>query len=242
MYFLKSLEASDFDLKSGVVVIDDPVSSLDANSIYSAFGFMKHRTAKVGQLFVLTHNFTFFRQVLNWFRHLPGQNKKDVSLRPARYFMLSCETDQGRRSAVIKLLDRFLHEYESEYHYLFKRVVEESERPLGQGLENYYAAPNIARRVLESFLAFRIPDVPGELYDRLEAVDFDQAKKTRILRFLHTYSHMLQVPDVSHDLSLLSEAPAILKDLLDLLESADAHHFRRMLAIVRPPALQVAQP
>jgi hypothetical protein len=29
------------DLKNSMVVIDDPVSSLDANSIYSAFGFMK---------------------------------------------------------------------------------------------------------------------------------------------------------------------------------------------------------
>ena len=68
MYFLKSLRGSDFDLRTGVVVIDDPVSSLDANSLYNAFGFMKQRTLDAGQLFVLTHNFTFFRQVLNWFR------------------------------------------------------------------------------------------------------------------------------------------------------------------------------
>lgn len=238
MYFLKSLQARDFDLQSGVVVIDDPVSSLDANSLYSAFGFMKQRTAEVGQLFVLTHNFTFFRQVLNWFRHLQGQNKKDISQRPARYYMLATEMTDGRRTAVIKPLDRFLHEYESEYHYLFKRVIEESEQPLGQGLEAYYSAPNVARRVLESFLAFRAPDIPGDLFVRLETVDFDQAKKTRILRFLHTYSHMQQVPEPGHDLSLLSEAPAILKDLLALIRAADVAHYERMLAVVRPSAAE----
>jgi wobble nucleotide-excising tRNase len=241
MYFLKSLQARDFNLKSGVVVIDDPVSSLDANSLYSAFGFMKQRTAEVGQLFVLTHNFTFFRQVLNWFRHLPGQKKKDMSQRPARYYMLASEMADGRRTAVIKPLDRFLHEYESEYHYLFKRVIEESEQPLGQGLEAYYSAPNVARRVLESFLAFRAPDIPGDLFDRLETVEFDQAKKTRILRFLHTYSHMQQVPEPGHDLSLLSEAPAILKDLLALIRAADVAHYERMLAVVRPSAAEEVQ-
>ena len=49
LYFLKSLKATDFDLESGIVVIDDPVSSLDANSLFSAFGYMKARTAAAGQ-------------------------------------------------------------------------------------------------------------------------------------------------------------------------------------------------
>ncbi|EQD57031.1 hypothetical protein B1A_11283, partial [mine drainage metagenome] len=57
LYFLKSLQDTDFDMATGIVVIDDPVSSLDANSLFSAFGFMKQRTATAGQLFVLTHNF-----------------------------------------------------------------------------------------------------------------------------------------------------------------------------------------
>ncbi|MFZ2303031.1 MAG: AAA family ATPase [Gallionella sp.] len=38
LYFLKSLQDKSFDMPNGVVVIDDPVSSLDANSLYSAFG------------------------------------------------------------------------------------------------------------------------------------------------------------------------------------------------------------
>lgn len=235
MYFLKSLRASDFNLRTGVVVIDDPVSSLDANSLYNAFGFMKQRTFDAGQLFVLTHNFTFFRQVLNWFRHLPGQRKK-VAQRPARFYMLTSNVVNGRRTADIETLDRFLHEYESEYHYLFKRVHDESKRPTGQGLEVYYSAPNIARRLLESFLAFRVPDVAGELLQKLDSVPFDTAKKTRIIRFLHTYSHLHQVTEPGHDLSVLSEAPAILQDLLALIRATDEAHHDRMVALIAPPA------
>ena len=231
MYFLKSLAANDFDLKTGVVVIDDPVSSLDANSLYSAFGYMKQRTVEAGQLFVLTHNFTFFRLVRNWFYNLRGPDKKNW-----RMYMLNSIYADGERATIIESLDPFLHEYESEYHYLFKCVYQEAQRPKGQGLEIYYGAPNIARRLLESFLAFRVPDVAGDLFHKLDAIQFDTAKKTRILRFLHTYSHFDQVAEPGHDASALSETPAILHDVLELIEVTDRAHYDRMLAKIAPPA------
>jgi len=53
LYFLMSLRDKDFKLNEGIVVIDDPVSSLDANAMFAAFAFMKERTESAGQLFVL---------------------------------------------------------------------------------------------------------------------------------------------------------------------------------------------
>lgn len=235
MYFLKSLAANDFDLINGVVIIDDPVSSLDANSLYSAFGFMKQRTAKVGQLIVLTHNFTFFRLVRNWFYNMPGQRKTDIAQHPAQFYMLNSHFLLGQRCATIDPLDPFLYQYESEYHYLFKRVHEETQKPRGQGLVSYYAMPNIARRLLESFLAFRVPDIAGDLYHKLDAIQFDSAKKTRILRFLHAYSHFDQVTEPGHDPSVLSETPTVLRDVLDLVQEADRAHYDRMMTKITPP-------
>lgn len=240
LYFLKSLQGTDFDLNTGVVVIDDPVSSLDANSLFSAFGFMKQRAASAGQLFVLTHNFAFFRQVRNWYYNLPHQRKKDPALQPARFYMLVPEFRDGERTATLQALDPFLYQYESEYHYLFKRVHEEAGKPALLGLETYYAMPNIARRLLESFLAFRVPDKPGELFQKLEGVTYDTAKKTRILRFLHTYSHFDQVAEPDHDASVLSETPAVLRDVLDLIRSCDPEHFRSMCDLVAPATTPIA--
>ena len=184
----------------------------------------------------LTHNFTFFRQVRNWYYNLPGQKKTDVTLRPARFYMLATEFVAGRRTARLDLLDPFLHQYESEYHYLFKRVHEEAHKPAVQGLEAYYAIPNIARRLLEAFLAFRVPDKPGELYQKLEGVQYDAAKKIRILRFLHTYSHFDQVSEPDNDLSALSETPAILQEVLALIRHCDPAHFKSMTDLISPPA------
>ncbi|WP_082728167.1 AAA family ATPase [Burkholderia mayonis] len=242
LYFLKSIQGTDFDLNTGIIVIDDPVSSLDANSLFSAFGFMKERTANAGQLFVLTHNFAFFRQVRNWYYNLPGQRKSNPTLHPARFYMLVAHFVNGRREASLQALDPFLHQYESEYHYLFKKVYEEALKPAVQGLETYYAIPNIARRVLEAFLAFRVPDKPGELFQKLEAIQYDAAKKTRILRFLHTYSHFDQVAEPDHDMSVLSETPAILQEVLELIRECDPAHFKSMTDLIVPPLQQAAVP
>lgn len=193
---------------------------------------MKHRTATAGQLFVLTHNFAFFRLVRNWYYNIPGQKKKDLNQQPARFYMLATEFVGGERTASLDVLDPFLHQYESEYHYLFKRVYEEANKTAGVGLEAYYAMPNIARRLLEAFLAFRVPDKSGELFQKLECVDYDAAKKTRILRFLHTYSHSDQLTEPDHDSSVLSETPAILQEVLELIRTCDVQHYQRMEQLV----------
>jgi wobble nucleotide-excising tRNase len=233
MYFLKSLEDAAFDLSTSIVVIDDPVSSLDANSLYSAFGFLKERTKSAGQLFILTHNFTLFRQIRNWFYKLPGKNKK-LAQQPAHFYMIASKTHGNERCASLEPLDSLLHRFESEYHYLFKRVYDEAHRVESTSMEANYGIPNIARRVLETFLAFRMPGNPGELHQQLEQIQFDVAKKTRILRFLHTHSHYGQIAEPEHDLSVLAETQPILQDLLELIRNVDPPHYEGMVALMDP--------
>ncbi len=232
LYFLKSLQDRQFDLANGVVVLDDPVSSLDANALYLAFGFIRERTKDAGQLIILTHNFTFFRQVRNWFHHLKGQRRRDPNQRPARFYMLDCSSSPNGRRATIQQLDPLLEQYDSEYQYLFVRVYRASTETASASLEQNYEVPNMARRLLEAFLAFRQPHVSGELWQKLQAVSFDEAKKQRILRFLHTHSHSSAVGEPEHDPSLLAESSAVLKDLLEFIETQDKAHFDAMVQLV----------
>ena len=233
LYFLRSLDDHRFDLSNGLVVLDDPVSSLDANSLYQAFGLIRSRTGSAGQLIVLTHNFTLFRLVRNWFHHLKGQNRTDVTGRPARFYMLDCAWDGSDRNSRIRALDPMLEQYESEYHYLFARIHRAVTMPASQ-LEENYVLPNMGRRLLESFLAFRHPDVDGGLWHKMNEVRFDETRKTRILRFVDTYSHADNIEGPEHDLSLLSESRAVLIDLLSLIKAVDEAHFRAMLRSVAP--------
>lgn len=227
LYFLKSLKDKSCDLKRTVVVIDDPISSLDSNAMFCAFGFMKSRTKEAGQIIILTHSFAFFRQVKNWFRHVPKGQKQ--------LYLQRCEYPGGVRSATIGPLDPLLHVYESEYHYLFYRVNSEAGKPVAADLAQYYVLPNIARRLLETFLAFRYP-VEGSLFQKLERVTYDDTKKSRIIRFLHTYSHEDKVSEPEHDLTVLSETPEVLNDLMALIRSEDAHHHDEMLKVLAASA------
>ena len=204
-----------------------------ANALFSAFGYMKERTKACHQLFILTHNFAFFRQIKNWFHHLKGQNKKDVAQRPGRFYALLATLSEGERSATLSPIDPLLEQFESEYHFLFRQVhdVANSAMPAAD-LAQYYGIPNISRRLIETFLAYRFPDCGGDLIKRFERVDFDAAKKTRVLRLLNTYSHSGGISDPEHDPSVLAETREVMKVILELIQTLDDGHYQGMMKLM----------
>ncbi len=63
-YFLSSIEADNRKLKDVIVVVDDPVSSLDTKALNFACSLVRTRLEKAAQVFILTHNL----QCMNEFR------------------------------------------------------------------------------------------------------------------------------------------------------------------------------
>lgn len=245
IYFLKSLEDRGFDKTKGIVVIDDPVSSLDANALFYAFSFIQDRTKDVGQLFITTHNFGFLRLVRTWLFRVNKTKKK--TKKGAQMYMLNCLGSSSGRRAELAALDPLLSEYESEYSYLFSQVVKGAGDSAGE-IEKFYHYPNIARRVLEAFLAFRLPNSAhtweenrfnSDMHGYLHELGFDAAKTNRILNFLNAHSHNARTDgSVDHDESILLETPAVLADVLELIEHADSNHFTEMKKLVSsPPAV-----
>lgn len=228
MYFLKTLEDESLDLTEAIIVIDDPISSLDANSLYSAFSFMKTKTAEAAQLFILTHNFQLFRLVRNWFDHMNRGRKKNAL--NAHMYLLEPKWAEGNRSSSLVPLDPLLANYESEYHYLFKQIWSVAQSTEAAPLDQYYVLPNVGRRLLETFLSFKFPGGKPALGLLMSKVEFDPAKKTRLLRFLHVHSHHDRVADPEHDLSTLSEAPQVFSDLLELMHALDEGHYKGLVA------------
>lgn len=229
LYFLKSINDDKFKSKERIVVIDDPISSLDSNSIFHAFGYMKDRTEEIDQLFIFTHNHAFFRQVKNWFNHLKGQRKKDITKRPASFYMIENRViDESHRSAEIVQLDKLLHEYDSEYHYLFSIIMDKVKSNNNSDLQSNYHFPNIARRLLEAFLAFKKPSLSHNLQKALDGVNFETAKKNQIIRFVHTNSHNDIISEPEHDSSILGETTSVLNHILELIKSADEGHYNEM--------------
>lgn len=232
LYFLKSLGDERFDLEQGVVVLDDPVSSLDDNALFAAFGFIRERTRRAGQLIILTHNFNFFRLVRNWFMQKNVQARRQREPEPAEFFMLERTIVGGAMRAVLTILDPLLRDFESDYQYLFSRIAQEAESSESRPLEYNYAFPNMARRLLESFLAFRQPGNHDGLSSKMARVDYDPSAKARIVGFVHGYSHLESPTIPALDMSLLAETRPILREVLSLMTREDEKHVEAMRRLI----------
>ena len=230
LYFLRSLDSRGFDLQRGVVVLDDPVSSLDENALFTAASYIRRRTERAGQLFILTHNFAFFREMRNWLKHVNDPREKSPWKQPARFYMLQCYIRDGQRASKLQQLDPLLEEYESDYHYLFSQIYRAANAP-NESLKENYVLPNMARRLLEAFLAFRHPQ-SDSLWKKANGLNFDAVKTTQILRFLNVYSHDETVGAPQHDPTLLAESGPVLANLLELIQQVDCVHYNAMIALI----------
>lgn len=216
IYFIVQLEDQDFDISEGIIVIDDPISSLDTNSVYQAFSFLKNSVKDAKQVFLFTHNFDFLKLLLNWFKNIP---KKEAT---KSYYMLLCnvQTD-GTRAALIRPLDKELYQNESEYSYLFKQLY--NFRSDGS-IAGSYHIPNIARKVLEAFLDFYYPGSES-LYRKLERVDFDATKRTALLKFANDLSHPT---GKGFDPALVPETQKNVAYLLEMIRTVSPIHFKSL--------------
>lgn len=215
VFFITTLQDENFSIEDGIIVIDDPVSSLDSNSQFQAFAFLKEATKNAGQLFLLTHNFDFLKLAINW---LKGGMRGKYSL----FMIKNTYSDDNERNAKIDKLDPALEKFESEYHYLFNVL---KEFKSDGTIENVYHIPNTARKLLDSFLMFCIPKNIGT-YDRLKLIKFDETKKSAIYKFVNDESH---ITGKGFDPALVPETQKCLKYLFEMMESTFPDHYNYLL-------------
>ena len=69
VFFVVSLKDENFDSGNGIIVMDDPVSTLDSTYRRQAFSFLQNAAAEAAQLFVFTHDLDFLELVESWFKN-----------------------------------------------------------------------------------------------------------------------------------------------------------------------------
>ncbi|MER9002245.1 MULTISPECIES: AAA family ATPase [unclassified Mesorhizobium] len=217
IYFIVQLKDQEFDLAEGVVVIDDPVSSLDSSSVYQAFAFLKNAVKDAKQVFLLTHNFSFLRLLINWLQHDPAAKKKN------KMYMLVCRNDTAGRHSIIVPLDQALIDHPTEYHFLFKTLANFK----GDGtIAECYHIPNVTRKVLETFLDFFVPG-KNSLYVKLSQVAFDENKKTAIYKYANDNSHFT---GQGFEPGLVQESQKNVTYLLEMIKALAPQHYDGMVA------------
>ena len=162
------------------------------------------------------------RQVKNWFFHI---KKVGGKFQRSLYMINNREVD-ARRIAYLALLDKLLIEYESEYHYLFSLLQNFKDNGT---LESVYNFPNIGRKFLETFLAFKVPSREN-LHEKMSHIEYDEARKTAILRFVETHSHAARSDGVlNFDMTLSNGGQNVVTSLLAMIEHVDAIHYETLM-------------
>lgn len=269
VHFLETVARFDPSGGKPIVVIDDPVSSLDSNvfmgiSTYIWSAAVSLTKDHIGQLFLLTHNFELFRQ---WDIQLENLLKSNDmrTIFPAELYELrsrhvSLAGIPRRRPVLAKWPQSpaARKKMRSSYHHAFLLMAKahdvlKSDDTLENRLDAQLLFPNLIRRVLESFLAFKRPEQTGgftgamrEATAMLEGAGYQgdaEALRQQLTRYTHAYSHS-ETPD-TNDVVNPDEIAAALAAVFGFMKQLDSGHFCGLCEVVGvepdallPPALE----
>ncbi|MFH1792696.1 MAG: AAA family ATPase [Patescibacteria group bacterium] len=234
VYFIINLECEGVDITKSIVVIDDPVSSLDTSMLFRACSFIEVELKKANQLFILTHNYDFLNQLKKWMYTLIERDTKEKQY---RFLMIDnmYNGDTKKRVAKICNLDKLLADYESEYHYLFAKLFYfERDNPGNTtSIGAIYNYPNMARKMLECFLAYRIPNNQifkaklNNLYDLNKKINKNDLNQ--IYNFANSHSHLdTKTGLLQFDPTLNLNGKKSIELILKIIKQADKKHFEFM--------------
>ncbi|MEZ7506071.1 AAA family ATPase [Flavobacterium sp. Arc2] len=223
IYFFSKIRENDTKIGNQIIVLDDPISSFDSNHLFNASSFIKNSTHGARQIFVLTHNFWFFKQVRDWMK---SKNKKDgnnVMQIKAHFY--------SAKSGQITDADKTLSETHSEYQFVFKSILE-FQNADNLNPSDYFYIANSVRRLLEGFSSFKTASNSGMegVFDLGRKYNFDQMQRDRIYYFVQKYSHLDRIESFDNTIEpLLEESLHVVNDVLTLIELVDKDHYKYML-------------
>lgn len=206
-------DQSEFKNNVKLLILDDPISSLDGSNRYYVLEIVKSLLSqKKPQVFVSTHVWEDFTDLCY------GIKSKDYS-----FFEVFKNAD-GRSS----IRDKEPHE--TPYKMLFQEVYDFSQKNISEELSNcdVYHLPNSIRRVFEEFLSFKTSKgiVPtqssrGHIED---IMNINSKNQKRELSILLTICNVLSHKTAYNPEEVLKSA----KFLMKLIKREDKTHFVAM--------------
>lgn len=233
VYFITKLKEVGANLANKIIVLDDPISSFDSSNMSNTFSFIRHHLDGCLQLFVLTHNFEFFKLVRDWMKNKNRPDKNGVVKEKSKFYFVQSIAGESRTSEIVPLSKELLN-YESEYHFFFFKVYVLKDKAVLPFEEAHFVG-NSCRKILEAFLAFKYPAYKDDFAGLLNrACSHNMTLSYKIYTFVNKYSHLrsLEVMSGGSD-NMHAESQNIIKDVFELIKSIDDNHFVEMEKICK---------
>jgi len=234
-YFLLSINDEEEKLDSdAVVVIDDPVSSLDSDSLFQVYAILAGEIERNNnrQYFIFTHNLDFFGHLLQNYKKSDGQIKDDS----VSFYQIG----MNGTGSLIKILDESLKNYRSDYLYAITKLnnIKDS-----TNLDDSILAANLLRRSIETFLHFKyghgaLKSKLTQLYThykkvRLEhsnpaqkdGIEQEVSQEEKVMhRFINHGSHEFLGLE-KYDIAVLQGSKQRIENYLNVIKSVDKDHY-----------------
>lgn len=233
IYFITKLKENGNDISDSILIIDDPISSFDSNNLFHAYSFLKNECQHAKQLFILTHNFNFYKLLRDWLvkKNKNERNKPTVN-KAVFYSIESFKAADDQRESRIVNANKVLLDYQSEYHYIFSKVYDFKDNQF-LSLDEAFTVANLSRKLLEGFLSFKYPRKRNDFSQLMDASKCDGIVKDKIYKFINKYSHnqTIEFGDESIE-NLLGESQNVVLDIMQLIKTLDEEHYLEMVQVV----------
>jgi wobble nucleotide-excising tRNase len=231
VYFVTKIRENNNKIKDSIIVIDDPISSFDSNNLFSSYSFLKNECGSAKQLFVITHNFAYFKLIRDWFS-CKNKKIKDKLVIKSCFYLIKANIIKNKRFSVIKTAADSLTKYASEYHFIFSQVYRFKNKEIDE--VNAYLIGNLLRKLLESFLSFKHPLKRSNFKTLCDDAIPDKDLNEKVYRFINKYSHnqVIEFYDSAED-TALSESNSIVANVLDdIIKKIDPIHYKEMEQLI----------
>ena len=230
VYYLTKLKENGNKIEDSIIIIDDPISSFDNNKLFSAYSCIKYEFDNCKQIFILTHNFNFFKLMRDWIQ----TKKEKIEDKTEKYYSIykvEPIIEKGIRIGNIRNAGKSLNQT-SEYDYVFDTVYRMRNKELDES--EIFNCGNACRKLLESFLSFKFPRQRGDiqsLIDRAFPNEDEIQEKNKVYKFINAYSHLnvIESSEISDIDTLLAESNGIVKTILNKIEQLDKEHYKAMV-------------
>ena len=186
-YYLASLKTlSEDERKKVIIVIDDPISSLDENNIFYIYSLISSEiiSKDSDQIFITTHNLDFLKYVMRY----------KINAKQTKYLIINkSKEENGNWRSSITQMPKYMSSKVTEFNFLFEQIYTVAKDDINDKNYNvYYNFPNNARKFLEALLFFKYPSYIDEKNDslwRFKKFFGEGIEETFINRINNEYSH-----------------------------------------------------
>jgi len=247
VHFLEAVARFDSSKGKPIVVIDDPVSSLDSEVFMGVSTYIWNEAVvkdQIAQLILLTHNFELFRQ---WDIQIEGLHRSSKLKRqyPGKFYELKSKhvmrEGKTKRSPIIANWppsDAARKKVRSTYHHSFITTVEKlkdlrEDDSMENRLDAQLLFPNVIRRMLETFLAFKRPEWLGQFdlamrqsAELLREANYQgdaDALRLRLTRYTHANSH--RESPATDTIVSPDEVKTTIEAVFEFMNQIDQPHF-----------------